>query len=248
MVQELAVRTFTRPSDRLAGISGIANALQTPELGAYFAGVWGANPFLSMFWYTRESQNPPSKYRSPSWSWEWTTGQLMWASGPCSAVEDEGWRGWRDRFEPKLVGRDIRLKTAQPKGNVGKGTSITVVGFCREVVVEEVHGMEYDDWGICIDYNRNEKGMFVHPDQRAEGCGYKATFGSDGEVREGKKKYLCLQIARDRKAKEANPKVHVLMLEEAGKDGKCYRRVGMMFFDFEGGIQEGWEKRTLKLV
>lgn len=39
IVQEMAVRELTFESDKLPAVSGLASALQTPDLGAYFAGV-----------------------------------------------------------------------------------------------------------------------------------------------------------------------------------------------------------------
>jgi hypothetical protein len=244
MIQELVFRDFTRPTDRLAGISGIANAMESPALGAYFAGVWETNPFLSMFWYTRFPQAPSSEYRSPSWSWEWTRGQLMWPPGPTSvyargskrpvgAGDEEAWQDWRDRFGPEMVDRDVRLETTQIKGRVLVGTSITVTGFCRCICVEEVEGTGYNEW----DYENSVLGTFVLLDRSLNDCGFKASFDLEEGTQDDAKKCPW-----------GVPKVHNLILEEDWRYEGSYRRVGVAVFDFSGADEKLWEKRTLKLV
>lgn len=257
MVQELVFRSFTHPIDRFAGISGTAYALESPKLGAYFAGVWETNPFLSMFWYTRYPQDPSSKYRSPSWSWEWTMSQLIWPPGPTSCSgrdynlalsvgEEEAWSDWNCRFAPKMVDRDVRLETSQTKGRVLEGTSITVTGFCLEIFVEESTSIGYNDWN----YENITLGIFVLVDRSPNKCGYRAWLSSDDGTqgdRSKAEKYVCVQILRDRKPR-GEPKVYALILEEDPKDKAAYRRLGLVVFDFFEADEKFWDKKTLKLV
>lgn len=258
MVQELVVRKFKVPSDRFAAISGIATALETPALGAYFAGVWERNPFLTMAWYTLYGQDHLPNYRSPSWSWEWTNSQLLWPSGHCnlaiSAGDEATWRAWSAKWGPRLVGRNILLESSQSKGRVLEGTSMTISGQCRYIFIEEELDTKYDDWGFCVDYERNALGMKVHPDRRPNNCGYKYWFCEGDEVAEepcdgnSAAKYLCVQIVRDRKSPDANPKVYALILEEDAKEQGAYKRFGVVAFDFDEGEGNFWVRKTLKLV
>jgi hypothetical protein len=78
VLQEMAVRELTYRSDKLPAISGLASALQIPEMGEYLAGTWSYNPFISMAWFSRWSQNPSEVYQSPSWSCIWTSHQIVW--------------------------------------------------------------------------------------------------------------------------------------------------------------------------
>ncbi|KAF2636456.1 HET-domain-containing protein [Massarina eburnea CBS 473.64] len=254
MVQELAIRRFTIPSDRLPGISGIAAALRLPELGEYFAGVWEWNPFFSMAWHCRWSQKTPSVYRSPSWSWVWTKYQINWHPETWRYVSpeiEEAWAVWDAKWGPKLVDRDIRLQGANTRGNVLEGSSITARGACRKIFIEEEQGTEYDWEGFCFYMNMaSPKGSKVFLDYKPNYLEPKCCFckeGSDSVTWDDEhavREYLCLQILKERKQSEFNPKVIGLLLTEA-EEGS-FRRVGIVAFDFEE--EDGWERRSLKLV
>ncbi|PVI00914.1 HET-domain-containing protein [Periconia macrospinosa] len=255
MVQELAIRQFTIPSDRLPGISGIVAAVAIPELGDCFAGVWEWNPFLSMGWHCYWSQPQPSVYRAPSWSWVWTRYQLNWYPetwayrGP--EIEAE-WALWDGKWGPRLIDRDIRLASANPCGNVLKGTSITVTGHCRKIFLENIKSSRYDWQGFFVNIDEeSEKGTIVHQDFKPEYESMRACFQKEGSHTvkwddEGAVlEYICLQILRERKRSDYNPKVIGLILTEAEEQG-AFRRVGIVAFDFEE--EAGWERRSLKLV
>jgi hypothetical protein len=68
VLQEMAVRDLTYRLDKLPAISGLASALQTPEMGEYLAGTWSYNPFIPMAWFPRFPQIPSGACQSPSWS------------------------------------------------------------------------------------------------------------------------------------------------------------------------------------
>jgi hypothetical protein len=253
MVQELAVRSFTVPTDRLAGISGIATALAIPELGEYFVGVWECNPFLSMGWHCRWSQNRPSTYRSPSWSWVWTKHQLNWHPETWDTRDAESetqWATWNATWGPRLLDRDIRLEGPNPRGDVLEGTSITVSGYCRRIFLQEVEGIEYDWEGFGFAHaTKSDLGTKVHLDYKPNYLEVKASFDREAKCdNEGSaREYMCVQILKERKRSDFNPKVIGLIVEETEEEeAPAFRRVGIVAFDF--GEEEGWEKKSLKLV
>lgn len=90
-------------------------------------------------------------------------------------------------------------------------------------------------------------------DRKDKRCASVSSFSEDlADLNEGLTpeeipKYLCVQIARERKPKGFNPKTLALILEktESGKDG--YKRVGLLAFDGPLDDDESWEERTLKL-
>jgi hypothetical protein len=181
MVQELAVRIFTIPTDRLPGISGIAAAMELPQMGTYFAGVWSWNPFLSMAWHCRSSQRLPVEYRSPSWSWVWTRDQLVWH--PTTWAKDIGeeaeaeWAAWDATWGPRLLDREILLKGTQAKGEVVEGSSITISGCCRRIVFTEQVDNEYDMWGYSCNIDWcSDKGTWAHLDWRPNNWGSEVRF------------------------------------------------------------------------
>ncbi|KAF2689630.1 HET-domain-containing protein [Lentithecium fluviatile CBS 122367] len=255
MVQELAIREFTQPSDRLPGISGIAAAMQLPKMGSYLAGVWSWNPFLSMQWHCRKSQQPPSDYRSPSWSWVWTTDQLVWPystwANNVSADVEEDWKAWDTKWAPRLLEHDIVLKGNHPKGEVAKGSSITVSGHCRWMVFTEQPGVNYDMWGFSCDPGWVDLGTKVHLDWRPNNWASEARFEREGEVvvgdeERGVRVLPVVQILRERKPRYDNAKVLALILEEV-VDG-TYKRAGVVDLDLDESEEDKWERRTLKLV
>jgi hypothetical protein len=260
MVQELAIRHFTVISDRLLGISGIAAAMELPEMGAYFAGVWSWNPFLSMAWHGRTSQKPPTEYRSPTWSWVWTTDQLIWhfntwAINVGPEVKAE-WAAWDAKWGPRLLDRHILLEGTNAKGEVAKGSYITISGHCRRMVFTEQREEEYFMWGYAANEldECTELGTHAHLDWRPNGWASEARFEEDvhgEEVDNGEESrtYLCVQILRERKRHDFNPKVLAMILDEDEEEG-TYKRVGIVELDLDEGEGERdkWERRTLKLV
>jgi len=256
MVQELAVRVFTHSSDRLAGISGIAAAMQLPQMGDYFAGVWSWNPFLSMAWHGRTSQLLPSEYRAPSWSWVWTFDQLVWHyttwATDLDGETEEEWTTWDAKWGPRLLDREILNKGTQEKGEVVEGSSITISGFCRRMVFTEQVGSVYNMWGFAANIDWcSDLGTWAHLDWRPNNWSAEARFErederGEGEDAQGVRRYLCVQILRERKHRRFNPKVIAMVLEEAAEG--AYRRAGIVEFDLEEEEEEKWERRTLRLV
>lgn len=255
MAQEISVRLFTYMSDRLPAVSGLASALEISGLGYYIAGVWQHNPFLSMAWHVRYPQEPPGAYRSPSWSWVWTGNQLMWHYATWhtnfTETEIEAWKAWNQNFGPRLDHDKIILKDIDPKGEVKEGSYIIMTGFCRDLYVAEITNSEHDPWEFVDDGAPSAWGAKVYMDRRRNNWDSFPMFDDDfsqwddsGEATVSK--YLCVQIARERKPPGYNPKTLALILEEV-KDGekKAFKRAGLFAFDFEE--KDVWTKKTLKL-
>lgn len=259
MVQEVAIRHFTVPTDRLPGISGIASAIEIPELGNYFAGVWERHPFLSMGWHPWHSQRPPIKYRAPTWSWVWTTWHILsysetWAPTTSAEVLHE-WEDWEENWGPRLLAdRAILLASAHSKGDVLEGTYITISGYCCTIWVEEQEGIAYDVWGFCGNMGTsNNYGSKVHMDWRENGWDDRVYFShreleAKSKRAEDMRRYLCVQILRERKHRDFNPKAIALILSEDEIEGGTFRRTGVLAFDFLGNDDGIWSKKTLKLV
>ncbi|KAF1934610.1 HET-domain-containing protein [Clathrospora elynae] len=262
IAQEMSVRAFTFESDNLPAISGLASALQTPELGEYLAGVWSYNPFLSMAWFPRWAQSPSSNYISPSWSWVWTQHQIVWHYDTWSEDKPRGpqevadWKVWDSAFGPQLLEHKMIYKGLDPKGELLEGSYLVMSGYCRTVYVVEVPGSDADrnfqevagSTGIP-----NEKGIRVCMDMRIDNCDSVSSFAQDFSDPEDAisfehaKGYLCVQIARERKRRDWNPKVIALVLEKtADTTDHVYKRVGLMNFDAVD--EDKWDHKTLKLL
>jgi len=99
-VSEYTTRFLSRPSDKLAGISGLAEKYANPELGRYLAGLWEQDLFRGLAWtrvklgeptegrymsyiavkakrtIASRALKPPLQYRAPSWSWASVNGPV----------------------------------------------------------------------------------------------------------------------------------------------------------------------------
>jgi hypothetical protein len=258
IAQEMAVRLFTIESDKLAAMSGMATGLEVPGMGRYLAGVWEYNPFLSMAWYCRWSQEPQEAYRGPTWSWVWTWGQLMWHQRSyhdrISSEELDDWKTWDARYGPRLLDANMILKGPDPKGDVLEGSHLIVKCHCRDIYVLEQPHTEYNEWGYFLNGEHpNEAGTEVHMDRKDNGWASISSFSTDladlneGLTTEEVPKFLCVQIARERKLKDLNPKTLALILERADETEEGYKRVGLLAFDGPVDDNEEWKERRLKL-
>ncbi|KAF1843088.1 HET-domain-containing protein [Cucurbitaria berberidis CBS 394.84] len=263
IVQEMAVRMFTFDSDRLAAISGMASALQIPDMGTYFAGVWSRNPFLSMAWFMRFPQSVPKSYKGPSWSWVWTQRQIVWHDD--TWCEDElfkseanaDWKSWDEAFGPRLLEQKMIYKGVDPKGEVLEGSHLVMTGYCRPIYVAEIPDTDSDDNFQAVAGSvklQNERGSRVCMDVKRNNWNSVSSFIKDFSDAEAEidaksvKEYLCVQIVRELKRRDWNPKILALVLEEVDDaNGQAFRRVGLLDLDADAS-EEQWEKRTLKLV
>lgn len=101
-VSEYTTRFLSRPSDKLAAISGLAEKFAEPKLGRYMAGLWEQDLFRGLAWtrvklgvgvevegqymsyiaikakrtFAARALKPPLLYRAPSWSWASTNGPV----------------------------------------------------------------------------------------------------------------------------------------------------------------------------
>jgi hypothetical protein len=259
VLQEMAVRDLTYRSDKLPAISGLATALQIPEMGEYLAGVWSYNPFLSMAWFPRWPQFPPEIYESPSWSCAWTKHQIVWYDDTWQGRSSEAisdWEMWNDKYGPHLVHHNMIQKDLDPKGKVLEGSSLTVIGHCRPIYVASVPDSNFDhNFQEVAQAVRgtNKPGHRVCMDERIGFCDSVCSFVAglpdvDLEYdRENVREYLSIQIVRERKERWQKPKIIGLVLEEV-KDSteEAFRRVGLT--DFDEAVDGAWARKTLKLL
>jgi len=259
-VSELAVRNFTRVLDKLPSLSGLASAMEVPELGKYLAGVWEHDPFLSMAWFPRWPQVPQVEYRAPSWSWAATMWQLMWYKGgerDPTPTEISAWGVWNSRFAPRLLSHCILHANVDLKGEVKEGSHIIIRGFCREVHIREKPDSRFDEWEFFRDSTRR-LGRKVHMDSKGGNWNRSwdstSYFAEDLENRDetvdaaGLKSYICLQIARE-KGRDY-PKILALILESVVGVENSFRRVGLLVFDDPSKDSESleWKAQILKLI
>jgi hypothetical protein len=269
MVQGIAMRQFTVKSDRLPGVSGLASALEVPGMGKYLAGLWEYNPFISMAWYPIYAQTrSPYCYQGPSWSWVWTELQLIfhwgtWVSDSPAEVMHV-WKLWIETYGPRLQGHDVRPSTSNPKGPVREGSYLIISGVCREIfILEDSIVSRFRKAGFTHDQNGRTAlplGARVHMDYYSnrsyEMMEYIASLHKDfrdvplptARDIEDAKRYLCVQIARERKVVQHNPKVLCLVLEKVDNEEGAFKRAGVYYFDADGSEEDAaWERRDLKL-
>ncbi|OAK97395.1 HET-domain-containing protein [Phaeosphaeriaceae sp. SRC1lsM3a] len=263
ILQEMSVRVLSFRSDKLPAISGLATALQIPDLGEYLAGVWSYNPFISMAWFSRSPQQLPEDYYSPSWSCAWTAGQIVWyydtwrgGDDMPSSVAMIDWKLWDNQFGPRLLHHNVIHKNYDPKGEVLEGSSLTIAGHCRRIYVADVPGAKFDhnfgEVGAATG-ETNKPGHRICMDTSVRNCDAVCSFAASfpnvnraydcGSVRE----YLAVQIVRERKERWQRPKIIGLVLVRAPEYGEgAFRRVGLT--DFDEPLGGEWARYTLGLV
>ncbi|KAJ4287182.1 hypothetical protein N0V90_012580 [Kalmusia sp. IMI 367209] len=269
MAQEVTFRHFSVKTDKLPAMSGVASAIQVPELGEYFAGVWSFSPWQSMTWFPLGSMSLEEKQRGPSWSWQSVRefNQMHWYHVACDETitqeQLEKWQEWSSRYEPKLLDKKIICKTKDPKGSVEDGSYIVVSGWTREIFIKTIDRSNDGDWQrfherwfpifpAISTQERSRPGLHVHMDLRPHDCAATCSFTGEFSDVEGAvystetKRYICLQIARDKKLIEYDPKIVALVLEKIDSEEGGYRRAGLLAFDT---VDEGaWTEMNLKLV
>jgi hypothetical protein len=146
------------------------------------------------------------------------------------------------------------LKGSDPKGDVLEGSYLMVKGHCRDVYVLEQPQTKYNEWGYLLNLDAPSKaGTEVHMDIKDNRWASISSFSTDladlnnGPTIEEVPKFLCVQIARERKPKNFNPKTLALILERADGTEEGFKRVGLLAFDGPVDDNEGWEERRLKL-
>lgn len=263
MLQEMAVRELSFRSDKLPAISGMASALQIPEMGEYLAGVWSYNPFISMAWFPRFPQQRPDDYYSPSWSCAWTRQQIVWyidtwrgGDDMPSSVAMIDWKLWDNEYGPRLLHHNIVQKNYDPKGEVLEGSSMTIAGHCRPIYVADVPGADFDHhWNEVADAagQVNRPGHRICMDESRRNCDFVCSFAASfpnvdrAYDRHSIKEYLAVQIVRERKERWQKPKVIGLVLDSVPEFGEgAFRRVGLT--DFDEPLAYGWVRYTLGLV
>ncbi|CAJ2501742.1 Uu.00g045950.m01.CDS01 [Anthostomella pinea] len=70
LLREYSSRSLSDPTDKLAALQGLAQALGQASQQEYFAGVWTKSLAMSLFWHSPEGNLVrPAVQRAPTWSW-----------------------------------------------------------------------------------------------------------------------------------------------------------------------------------
>ncbi|KAF9885019.1 hypothetical protein FE257_000842 [Aspergillus nanangensis] len=117
LIRSYSMRLFTKPTDRLAALSGAAQKFQRQfSLGKYLAGLWSQDLASQLCWLPAPSA--PSRRRriySPSWSW---------ASVDCACIPED-YRYYRTErhkiYEAVIHNIETSADSLNPMGNVTSG-------------------------------------------------------------------------------------------------------------------------------
>lgn len=143
-----------------------------------------------------------------------------------------------------------------PKGEILEGSYLVMSGHCRTVYVAEIPDTDFDynfhQVAQCTGL-KNERGRRVCMHLKTANWDSVLSFREDFSDVEAEidtkdaKEYLCVQIARELKKGDYNPKILALVLTvNSCSNVQTFRRVGLLSFD--ASEQGQWDKRTLKLV
>ena len=259
-VLEYAGRKLTYDSDKLPAIAALASELNmNGELGTYCAGLWSSNIFVSLAWNRiqpakhdeHEEKRPQlvrsATYRAPSWSWAAYDGLIKISSDLHEQAKDEQdlalWKTWEQRFAPRLVNAEMKLKDeSQPYMEILPGSHLLVDAWYREIIVRGAGAVEL----------KNGK-----EGERFESPSFSPTIASDwhkdfSQVKD--KVYICvplnIQIRRSRRWSDIL--IRMLVLESDSDNKVKWRRIGVYLYaddiELSGMCSVGWQKAELKLV
>jgi hypothetical protein len=255
VVQEVVFKDFTMRSDLLPAVSGLASALQVPEIGQYLAGIWEKYPGITLAWFMRWSQATDDQpYKAPSWSWAWTSGQIVWHNEPFDFEPFDGeveWREWIKKYSPRIVGHHIQTKAADSKGEVLEGSYIVLEGQCTSVWVLETPDKQFEPWESQNDDPDCKKpNVKAHMDVRVDDIDSQAFFDEMVAAQHESydpqriKKYLCIEVYRTK----SQLYTLALILDRLSGAENGYRRVGLLAYkDVHATQRAAWGTRTLKL-
>jgi Heterokaryon incompatibility protein (HET) len=81
LVSEYSGQRFSRESDRLAGISGLARQMQEYRRSKYLAGLWEDSLWMDLLWIGGLPDAKRDERRTaPSWSWASLPGKVTWSA------------------------------------------------------------------------------------------------------------------------------------------------------------------------
>lgn len=123
ILQDYSMRNFTKATDRLPALGGIAKVFEKPSQGNYVAGLWSNALIEGLAWriFSR-AEKPNETYIGPSWSWV----------GYSGVPGEPHFRG--NGTLTKVIDYDVKLKhSANPYGEV-ESAWIRIRGPITELV------------------------------------------------------------------------------------------------------------------
>ena len=80
LVETYSTRKFTRETDILPSLSGIASCMTSLREGDYLAGMWSKDVLMALTWNSLDtaSCHRIQNSKTPSWSWALRVGRLSW--------------------------------------------------------------------------------------------------------------------------------------------------------------------------
>ncbi|PQE29592.1 heterokaryon incompatibility protein [Rutstroemia sp. NJR-2017a BBW] len=262
----MAPRIVRFDKSKFPAISGLAAALSTKEMGQYLAGIWEKSFFEGLGWCCKQMDwdGYDEEYVAPSWSWASIKGDIRHPVLGDPEVAARSFLFWNTKFGPRLVDRDIRLVTQNPYGQIAHGSSVTIEGFCCEITLYFIqrHDTEHR--------RKNELPARAHlqwATTKLRGWSFAAE--RERAILQNKpfnpstatRRVTCLQIDYTRGPEDwlEEPTLVLLLIEPVDDYHTCYRRVGILYFQFENLTpgspiwddvlaKERWERRTIKLI
>ncbi|KAI0423556.1 heterokaryon incompatibility protein-domain-containing protein [Xylaria sp. FL1042] len=231
MVEAFSGRKFTRITDRLPALSGLAKTMQCPKLGNYYAGLWEGSLPTSLLWETDilaadHNQRVVLKtYIGPSWSWVSITGQIKRPHPlPNRTVL------------AKIVSIKYHQSTSDMFGEI-LPSSINLTGLVKSDILQP-DIVRYSDGTTrqSVKLRSEEKvSKYKFLDLPVNEVPGKSPTPHIGEV-------ACLIISRNGEENFWEG----LILVKSAKQGGAFERIGVLHMSGEMG--KGWRRETLTIV
>lgn len=270
-VGDFTKRRLTKRSDKLPAFSGLASAFQTPELGAYLAGLWEKDLVCGLDWSTwapKYDEDPPEsgKYIAPSWSWASMRGRCKFTDIRRDMAGRPQWEAQYENINstltPRLLSYHIELATSDPYGRIS-AASITLRSYTRPLLLWLDRPHKGWPRGVLLDRARSWGPKAIHDgflwmfgpshkDIQWEFYGHgDAPSASD---KKQARRFVALPVGMASLPESMHPSLLLSMLVLDPVEGleETYRRVGRVEVDMGNFPREmepvRWEERDLTLI
>ena len=229
VAKQYTIRAFTKPSDRLIALAGIANVYKHLSKDRYVAGLWESSLAAGLGWFKSLSQptrpGPPTGSRWPTWSWASHDDHVRF-----SFIDPDYLEVITDTYF-KLIDTQLKYST----GHVNEfspivGGFITVMGCLVELVCEP-GSFSYPDDMVYI------PGSCSFLENWHEG--WKGNCYPDNKWTEVQPKRVTGLVLGHRYVTEAQGD-NFLLLEPYGARDSAYTRCGFAYVNYAVFFEGKW--------
>jgi hypothetical protein len=232
-VEDYSGRAFTRSSDRLPALSGLATELEMVLKCEYVAGLWRSGLLMGLLWVSDHTRKPRNTeltncYQAPSWSWASIPNPVTYKSVHAAFDNNEG---YSSHLAAHVMEIHLVPDGIDPKGRLAGGF-IRLRGRVRWV--KGVPQTMLGSYVTALDEEPVENGALIYPsDQDNRQFFIKDSYFTQGEIQ-------CPMLAVRIITSKRNG-AFALVLLPTGTAENEFRRIGLIERISDDWFNRGWD-------